>query len=207
MTNELKLIQLAKTGDNHAFNQLIEYYSPKIKAVLIKRLRVNFQDLEDIIQVAIIKAWNNISSFRGDSQFLTWICQIARNVAINEFKKNSRRQKNEISLDSYQTMEDGEVNNSLFPKLSSSCSQVDSSAEVMEKLEELQECRQKIENTLNELAPKHKDILRVILQEGKTYKEASRELKIPIGTVMSRLYNAKKQAKKILNGYESFASK
>lgn len=81
-----KLISEIKKGNSNAFALLISKYQQKVKNLGISFFR-NTTDTEDFVQDVFIKAYTNINSFRGESQFSTWLMRIAYNTAINSVKR------------------------------------------------------------------------------------------------------------------------
>lgn len=99
----LKQLQNPKT-QSKAFEEIVNHYSQTIYWQ-IRRLVIDHEDTDDVLQNTFIKAWSNISSFRGESKLSTWLYKIAYNESltfINHKKQN-------ISLDDV----DSNVTNSL----------------------------------------------------------------------------------------------
>ncbi|XZQ06050.1 RNA polymerase sigma factor [Pedobacter sp. MW01-1-1] len=85
---------------NEAFNLLLKKYQQKIYWH-IRRLVLNHDDCDDLIQEVFIKVWKNLSKFRNDSQLYTWIYRIATNESITFL--NKQKQKNNTPLDEVST--------------------------------------------------------------------------------------------------------
>ncbi len=81
---------------NEAFNLLLKKYQQKIYWH-IRRLVIDHDDTDDLVQEVFIKVWKNLSNFRSDSQLYTWLYRIATNESITFL--NRKKQKNNISLD------------------------------------------------------------------------------------------------------------
>ena len=81
---------------NEAFSLLIEKYRQKIYWH-IRRLVIDHDDADDLVQEVFIKVWKNLSNFRKDSQLYTWLYRIATNECITFL--NKKKQKNNISID------------------------------------------------------------------------------------------------------------
>ncbi|MEL6256200.1 MAG: RNA polymerase sigma factor [Bacteroidota bacterium] len=88
-TEEHKLIEKSQKGDIHAFQALFSDFHDQLKSYLY-RLLANRADAEDISHDTFIRAFDKISSFKGDSSLKTWVFQIATNLAYNELKKRKR---------------------------------------------------------------------------------------------------------------------
>jgi RNA polymerase sigma factor (sigma-70 family) len=81
---------------NEAFNLLLKKYQQKIYWH-IRRLVIDHDDADDVVQEVFIKVWKNLDKFRNDSQLYTWIYRIASNESITFL--NKKKQKNNIPLD------------------------------------------------------------------------------------------------------------
>ena len=86
-----ELLQKIRTSDTkeYGFNLLIRKYQQKIYWH-IRRMVVDHQDADDLVQETFIKVYKNILSFREDSQLYTWIYRIATNVCLSFLKKKKR---------------------------------------------------------------------------------------------------------------------
>jgi len=88
-TEDHKLIARSQNGDIHAFQALFSHFQDQLKSYLY-RLLASRADAEDISHDTFIKAFDKISTFKGDSSLKTWVFQIATNLAYNELKKRKR---------------------------------------------------------------------------------------------------------------------
>ena len=86
----------AEASRNEAFNLLLTKYQQKIYWH-IRRLVINHDDADDLVQDVFIKVWKNLANFRNDSQLYTWLYRIASNESITFL--NRKKLKNNISLD------------------------------------------------------------------------------------------------------------
>jgi RNA polymerase sigma factor (sigma-70 family) len=91
--DETKLIQQLKIAHQEGYDSLYACYGGKVYNFAY-RLLGNYEDAEDITQETFIQIYRNIDQFRGDSQFLTWIFTIARNLC---HKKIKNRKKNSFA--------------------------------------------------------------------------------------------------------------
>jgi RNA polymerase sigma-70 factor (family 1) len=85
---------------NTAFNLLISKYQQKIYWH-VRRLVIDHDDADDLVQETFVKVWKNLGSFRNDSQLYTWIYRIATNECITFL--NKKRNKNNVSLEEINT--------------------------------------------------------------------------------------------------------
>lgn len=81
---------------NEAFNLLLKKYQQKIYWH-IRRIVIDHDDTDDLVQEVFIKVWKSLGNFRSDSQLYTWLYRIATNESITFL--NRKKQKNNISLD------------------------------------------------------------------------------------------------------------
>jgi len=81
---------------NEAFNLLLKKYQQKIYWH-VRRMVIDHDDADDIVQDVFVKIWKNLPSFRNDAQLYTWMYRIATNECITFL--NKKKQKNNISLD------------------------------------------------------------------------------------------------------------
>ena len=182
---EAELISLSQEGDNSAFDQLIKDNKNKIYLSILAKKR-NPDLAEEIAQKAIIKAWKNIEKFQGKSSFYTWVYRISHNLIIDDYRKEQRRK--EVSLE-----ERLEEWGSSFEK----------------KLEGVEpqgfnnlaneELGIKINGAIDQLSPPHKKTLILYEVENMSYKEIAEIMHCSSGTVMSRLFYARRQLRKTLN--------
>ena len=88
LKRDTQLIKECFEGNNESFAKLISFYQNRVRAVGIQFFR-NPTDTEDFMQEVFIKVYKNLSSFRGESSFATWITRIAYTTAINA--KNAKK--------------------------------------------------------------------------------------------------------------------
>ncbi len=95
-TDEALLIRRAKKGDQRAFEALYRSNVDKVYALCL-RMTGNVSEAEDCAQEAFIQAWNQLSKFRGDSAFSTWMHRIAVNAVLGRMRK-SKRDQNRLEI-------------------------------------------------------------------------------------------------------------
>ena len=198
ITAEKDLVLLAQRGDEKAFETLLEDTVPKLKNLLSSQYRLQQTDIDEIVQLSMIKVWNKIGTFRSESSFVTWFYIIIRNEAIDFIKKRDLLDSKEVSA--YHTYVDGGKDND-YDHLTVEQAFEETAASIMEKRELMGVYRQMITNVLNELSPTHSQIIRIAIEGERTYKQIAEELGVPIGTVMSRLFFARKRAQQLIIQY------
>ena len=154
------------------FNEIIEANKQNVKNII--RL-ITKQDNEDLEQEVYVKVWQNADKYQEKGSFKSWICTIAKNVSKDylksaAFKKSAVTTSDEVVL--------GTVKDS---KMSPEAAVVSS------------ERQNKIIKSIEKLKPKFKEVILLCEIYGYTYEDAAKRLNCPIGTIKSRIYNAKKE--------------
>jgi len=165
------LIEKAKNGNKGAFNILVNKYYPRVYATLFSFTKSK-EDSEDLSQQTFIKVWQQLSSFRGDSAFFTWVYRIAINLAKN-FVASSGFKKQKINT----SIEKAEIDVTSFED-------IESAAIHEESLNE-------IKNFINTMPESLKTAFTLREVEGKSYEDISIITDTPIGTVRSRIFRAR----------------
>lgn len=184
------LVKLAQNGDRAAFQMLMERYQRRIFNLCYGMLR-NKDDAADLVQEAFIKAYKNIDRFKGNSKFYTWLYRIAKNACIDFIRKQKRRRTVDFD-DSIRREEPVDGDETLLPSpLGINPAKVAGRKELLEQ----------IEAALDTLSDNHREILILREIDGLAYQEIADTLDISIGTVMSRLYHARKYMQNELSEY------
>ncbi|MBP5441820.1 MAG: sigma-70 family RNA polymerase sigma factor [Treponema sp.] len=113
LKRDTQLIKECFEGNNDSFAKLISFYQNRVRAVGIQFFR-NQSDTEDFMQEVFIKVYKNLSTFRGESSFATWITRIAYTTAINA--KNAKKDCESLADDfelksSFKTPEEEQIFN------------------------------------------------------------------------------------------------
>src|SRR5207302_4281199 len=106
VSDELVLVQRAKSGDVSAFEELVRRYDRNVFRIA-QHITQSREDAEDVVQDAFLKAYNNLAQFQGQSKFYTWLVRIAVNEALMKLRR--RRPERTISLDEEVKTEDDSV--------------------------------------------------------------------------------------------------
>ena len=173
------LVQQARKGDRDAFRVLVERYERKVTALAIGMLR-HPDDALDVVQEAFAKAYQNLTRFKGDASFYTWIYRIALNLCIDHQRRQGRVQQ--VSLDV------PEGDDSTAPVVRDESIRGDP----VRRAEDA-EIRDRLRAAMAELTPEHRAVILLREVEGLSYEEISQTLAVPKGTVMSRLHYARRQ--------------
>ena len=176
--NEITLVRSAQSGDVDSFNALVLKYQDVMYRTV---LRILGQEVlaEDATQDALISAFQHIGQFRGSS-LKAWFIRILVNKCYDGFRHMQRTPA--ISLDE-SLMSDGE-NEGLYTMLWDQAPSAEEYVEASEQTEYIQKC-------LSKLPADYRVVLVLVDVEEMSYVEASAILKIPLGTVKSRLARAR----------------
>ena len=189
--DEETLVEMAAKGNLDAFNQLVLSYQD----IAFNHARALLSDsdiAEDAVQDSFIKAFQNINSIRSGS-FRSWLLKIVTNSAYDILRRSHRHPTQPL----YPLDENGE-------ELESPAWLADPKASVQEMVEQNQFAKD-IYKMLDELPEVYRSVITLIDQYELDYSEAAQVLRVPIGTVKSRLARARLQMKKKLQG--SFESR
>ena len=178
-----ELVKLAQKGDMLAFEELVARHRDQIYARAYTMLR-NEDAALDLSQEAWIKAWQRLAQFQGDSSFATWATRITINVCLDQLRKNKRQQAESIEE---MAEESGGVERQM-PVVT---------VNPTERLER-GELRQKIDEALGRLSDEHRTVLVLHEFQEMEYKDIARTVGISIGTVMSRLFYARRKMAALL---------
>ena len=177
MTDE-ELIEASRAGNNDAFKELIRRYESRVAATVIGMLG-QCPEAEDVGQETFIRFYQSLNKFRGDSSVGTYLTRIAINLSLNELKKRKRKHMLFLDKSSDETFDIPEPN---------SPDPYDGDKEI-------------IQSAIQELEPKFRSVIVLRLIDGYSTKETAEILKLPTGTVLSRLARAQNKLKHILSPY------
>ncbi len=183
--SDADLVQLAQKGDLVAFEGLVGRHRDKVYARAYSMMR-NEEEALDLSQDAWVKGWQRLVQFQGDSSFITWMTRIVINLCLDQLRKNKRQRLESIdALDE----ESGGVERQM-PVVEVNPTQG----------LERGELRQRIDAALAKLSPEHRTALVLHEFEELEYKEIAKRMDCSIGTVMSRLFYARRRMASLLAG-------
>jgi RNA polymerase sigma-70 factor, ECF subfamily len=185
--DDRELVESARKGDRDAFRTLFERYHRRAYALAFGVVR-HPDDALDVVQDAFIKAHKYLDKFEGNSSFYTWLYRIVMNLAIDHLRKH-RRQK-PVELDEQHLEEGAGVgDDALLPKILGS----NPGRALLDK-----EIRARIDQALGELSDNHRSVLVMRELEGLSYEEMAQAMNCSKGTIMSRLFHARKNMQRRL---------
>jgi RNA polymerase sigma-70 factor (ECF subfamily) len=181
---ESEVVSAAKAGDAAAFEELVRRHGDKMFRRALSMMRDEDTAL-DMAQMAWIKAWKRLTQFQGDSSFATWMTRVTINVCLDHIRKAKRWK----FAESIEEMEEnsGGVERKL-PIIETNPT---------ERLER-EELKKKIDKALAQLSEGHRAVIMMHTFEEMAYKEIAESMGCSIGTVMSRLFYARRNLASIL---------
>jgi RNA polymerase sigma-70 factor (ECF subfamily) len=184
-TNDAALVERCRAGDVAAFEPLVEKYRQRVWRLAYNTLR-DREEAWDVAQEAFIRAYQALPSFRGQSAFYTWLYRIVMNVAAD--RARSRGAQGRAFGTERVPEEDWDR---VLPDQNPGDEAPDAAALRREQ-------RGKIMQALATLSEDHRKIVMLSDLEGLSYREIADTLEIPMGTVMSRLHNARRRLRDAL---------
>lgn len=183
MHDDEKLIASALSGDQKAYTALVNQHKAAIFHIINKIVR-NDEAAHDLVQETFMKAFSSLASYRSEYRFSTWLYKIAANASIDYLRK---RRIQALSLDRPMETRDGTLeievpDYSYHPE-----------RDLMRK-----EQRFSIEEAIDSLPKKYREVIVFRHKEDKSYEEIADLLGIPVGTVKARIFRARELLKKKL---------
>jgi RNA polymerase sigma-70 factor (ECF subfamily) len=179
------LVRRCQQGDTAAFDELVTRYRGKVYAMIYNMVR-NEQDAWDLAQDGFLKAWKSIARFRGQSSFYTWLYRIMMNVTIDSLRR--KQVGGETEFDDAIGISNIDPGSVTTPK---------SGVLPHEKVAG-DEIRARIDAAVSRLSPEHRAVILMREMDGMEYQEIADSLECSIGTVMSRLFYARKKLQTML---------
>src|SRR4026209_414064 len=184
--SELELVKQCQRGDSTAFDELVVRFRTRVFGMIYNMVH-NEQDAWDLAQDSFVKAWKSIDRFRGKSSFYTWIYRIVMNVTIDWLRKKQIKGGAGEFDDAIQ-LKEVEPASRTVPK----------SEALPHEMMERSEVRARINNAIAQLSPEHRAVILMKQIEEMQYHEIAEALGCSIGTVMSRLFYARKKLQNLL---------
>jgi RNA polymerase sigma-70 factor (ECF subfamily) len=187
------LVRRVQAGDKAAFRALFDKYHRRAFAVAMGVVK-NEDDALDAVQEAFVKVHKNIHKFQGSSSFYTWLYRIVMNVSIDHIRKTTRRKSQDF--DERALHEESAVagDGALVPTVTNANPG---------KAALRRELGGAIQAALETLPEHHRAVIVLREIEGMSYEEMAVTLEVPKGTIMSRLFHARKKMQEALSPYLS----
>ena len=197
-TTDQSLIEACLAGRREAFGQLVERYQHRLFHSLVHLLG-STEDAQDAAQDALILAFEKLGTFRGKSQFYSWLFRIAYNSAVSSKRKPGSSKRNpgsskrktgpmSVSLEARRDasgLEPADLNPSTEPSFGLDVSD-----------------RQRlVQQALGELSEEFREAIVLKEIEQMSYEEIAEVVGIPLGTVRSRIHRARMELRQKLAAF------
>ena len=170
------LVEKARAGDKTAFSVLVRKYEQTVGGVVIGMLG-HGEDAEDVGQNVFIRFYKALGDYRGEAALGTYLTRIAINLSLNELKRRQRR-------------------NLFFYKPATGSPEIEIK-DARDRQDEY-DTKEAVHYALQQLEPKFRSVVVLRMLQGYSTKETAGILKLPLGTVLSRLARAQDKLKGLL---------
>lgn len=184
------LVDGLRRGDPAAYRTLMRTYERRLFAFALGFMK-DEDEAMDVVQDTFLRVFKKVATFKGDAAFSTWLFRISRNLCIDRLRRKQRAKA-------------GEYNEQVLhadpapgmPRLHATDAGNNPVKENLNK-----ELGGELAAAFERLSDNHREILTLREIEGASYAEIAEIIEVPIGTVMSRLYHARRNLQKQLHGY------
>jgi RNA polymerase sigma-70 factor (ECF subfamily) len=183
--SDTELVARSQGGDTAAFDLLVTRYRGKVYAMIVNMIH-NDAEAWDLAQDAFIKAWKALPKFENRSNFFTWLYRITHNVTYDWMRKKKIHGSAEFD----DSIRPGDVEPGSLTTPNTEARPDDNLAQ--------SETRSRIEAAIDELSEDHREVILLKEIQGCRYQEIADILDLSIGTVMSRLFYARKKLQTLL---------
>ena len=177
---DYNLVSLCKKGNVDAFEVLVRKHQKRMLNIAYRMIG-NYEDACEIVQDAFVSAYKGIKDFEEKSRFSTWLYTIVLNLSRNRLKQlKIKSYREEFSFNDPVITDDSQINKE----------PASGETTILERLER-RDVQQKVQGCINSLDSEFREVLILRDIHGFSYDEISNMLKIPEGTVKSRLFRAR----------------
>lgn len=170
-TSDIELVKRTTSGDREAFSELVKRHQHIVYNVAFRFMREGAL-AEDMAQEAFLKAYRLLHGFRGDCSFSTWMYRVTCSVCLTELNRRKRRGEVELNSRHAAGMAVHPPENIDFP-------------------EQIRRCVAK-------LSDRYATIITLYYLKGISYEEIAQVMEIPMGTLKTWMFRARKQLRKIV---------
>lgn len=179
--NERQLVARARQGNTEAFEALVNIHAQYVYNLALRVLG-NPQDAEDISQEAFLRAWQALPRFRGEAKFSTWIYRIVTNLCYNRLPRIRKELETLETEDGALTLPDKRQN-------------VENA--VLEG-----ELRDELHQGIDNLSESYRLLITLRHLQEMSYNEIAQVTGMPIGTVKTGIYRARRKLQAVVEAYE-----
>lgn len=186
---DLELVERVQHGDLEAFEVLVRRYQHRVYNH-VSRMVGPGEDATDLTQDIFVKVYRSLNRFRRQASFQTWLYRVTTNLCVDRHRRSQRAPQVTRSLEAPLETDAGEVE-----------TEVPDWDDNPERRMMTQELQQQVKVAILQLSDKLRPVIVMHDLEGQSYEEIAAALRIPLGTVKSRLFNARAALKELLTPY------
>jgi RNA polymerase sigma-70 factor (ECF subfamily) len=180
MTDE-QIISRVRGGETRLFAELVQRYQDTVFGMAL-RFVGSRGDAEDVAQEVFLRVYRGLDSFKGDAKFTTWLYRITFNLCADWLRRNRRADRRAAAIEEAAAIEDRRVN-------------------LEEGILE-SEKRDRIRRALDGLDERYRSVVMLLYYQKMSYEQIAAVLELPVKTVETRLYRARKLLRESLEGGE-----
>lgn len=169
--SDLELVNQSKSGDPEAFSELVRRHQHVVFNVAYRFMRDSAL-AEDMAQESFLKAYRLLKGFRGDCAFSTWMYRVTCSVCLTELNRRKRRNAVEQELQHETPMAEEPVENPDMPEMIRRC--------------------------VKRLPDRYVQIITLYYLKGVSYEEIAQVMNIPMGTLKTWMFRARKQLRGVV---------
>jgi len=173
-----ELVQRCRKGERKAQYELYQLYKDRVFNIAY-RMANSQQDAEDITQMAFVRVFQKIDSFRGDSAFSSWVYRLTVNICINHFRREKRKKELVVH----------------------ELSELATNLKILKTNEQASKMKPFLEKAIRALPAGYRMIFVLYDIEGYKHEEIAAMMNISEGTSKSQLHKARKELKQYLEPY------
>jgi RNA polymerase sigma-70 factor (ECF subfamily) len=182
-----QLVDAARGGDEHAFSELFTRHHGRL-LMLALRYRLTAQDAEDAVQQTMMKAWQGLGGFRGESRFATWITRVLMNEVFQSQRKRSRMRLEEMESASLTAVLEA---GSTLAGSAWSRRQISQEQRLL-----IMERNRLVHAALRSLPESLRSVLLLQFFDERSLEEIAAQMERPVATVKSRRHRARLELRK-----------
>ncbi len=182
---DTELVERGRRGELAAFDVLVTRYRGRVYGIIYQMVR-NESDAWDLAQDAFVKAWKALPKFEGQSSFFTWLYRISHNVALDWLR--ARKVQGTVEFD-----------DTLEKSVAAGATTAPGQSTRPDERLSHHELGARLQDALAELSPEHRAVILLREVEGRSYEEIAEIAGCTLGTVMSRLFYARKKLQALLS--------
>lgn len=190
--SDAALINRCQKADIAAFNEIVSRYKGKIYNYVL-RMTGSAEDAEDLTQEVFVRMYTSIHTFRAEASLSTWLFRIAGNLCVDQFRRGKKERGLVQSLDAPLPRSDEDEGNATRD--------VPDMTQAPETLLGRKELAAHIQAALQKLPPKLRSAVVLHDVEGLAYEDIALAEGVPLGTVKSRIFNARVALRNNLRPY------